>query len=121
MQKKLEDIEGQHTIYSSSNWQGESINKNFTMGIVKKTCPCNLYGSKKHCVAECSKQKFYNKKVHATMSSLRKDDATLQVKESLGKTLMQSRNVLKPLKLELRKIEQEDDHFILIRDNFFKM
>jgi len=82
MPKKIQDHKGKQTIHSSNDSEGEPFNQNFIMKIAKRTYPCTLCGSSNHCVDECWKHKYYNKKVHATRSSPRKDDATSQVKKS---------------------------------------
>lgn len=46
------DHKGKKTSNSSSNLEGESLNQNFIMEIIKKTYPCTLCGSNAHYVAK---------------------------------------------------------------------
>lgn len=88
--------------------------------VIKRIYPCTFYGSNRHYVEECWKQKVYSEKVHATRSNVQKDDATLQVKKILGNTLIQSGKISASSK-ELGKIQQKDDQYKLKRKSFSTM
>jgi hypothetical protein len=47
------------------------------MELIKRTIPCTFCGSHNHCVAVLWKKKVYGKKIMATRSTPRQDDATL--------------------------------------------